>query len=131
MSRIGVACWPEMSPMVRMLKGAFSWVVVQRLGGGHLHRLLLHHDLGLGRRRTTSREAGDDRDDRARAGASCASSAATCPTGDQPEADADSMTPETRNADEMTCANVATVVFWWSTAPKSVSSARLVTGLMT
>ena len=40
-------------------------------------------------------------------------------------------TPDTRNADVMTCAKVATVVFWKSTSPKLVSSARPVSGLMT
>ena len=42
-----------------------------------------------------------------------------------------SMTPDTRNEDAMTCAKVATVVFWKRTAPKSTISARLVTGLIT
>ena len=99
--------------------------VVERLGRGHLHRLLLGHDPGL-------QVAGDDDAERRRSARSTAPAAATggttsvsLPAREVPGADRRARRrPPVTKAAAMVWGNVTSAVELVSTAPKSVSSAR-------
>ncbi len=64
----GLACWPSSEPIVEHREGRSltrGHRPVERLRGGHLHRLDLGHDLALHVAGDGDAEAGDEGDDRA------------------------------------------------------------------
>ena len=103
--------------------------LVERLGGGHLHRLLVLHQHPLGVAERAGQDRGDERErqhlaDRARVDLGVA-------LAQQPEAEiASTSNPPVHSAAKIVCGNASSTVELVSTAKMFLSSARWVVWLI-